>query len=172
MGAIYSVMPFGAIGEKDCADLQKYLDEHGLEYPPDAECSRYPTQNEIEAVLRSFNSHEVEIHPDDVVGTDNPWSQASLVKRAQPDSGYSVEEYASLNTVDPPRDKDSPCRFYFSKGCQNLNYAILERLAHQCGPLFCITEGEYDAVIFHRKQSNSNPSPSFAADHHSCNKGA
>jgi hypothetical protein len=166
MGVIYIVTPFSIFCEKDLDDMRWSLDEHGLAYPPDADRGRYPTQNEVEEVLRSFNSYEFESHPDSAVGTDKPWSEASLFKRGQPGSGYTFEEYASLIAAKPPRDKDSPCDFYLSKGDSTLNYAILERLAHRCGPLFCITEGEYDAVIFHRKRSGLDPSPSFAADHH------
>ncbi len=166
MSVIYLVTPFGTISGKDLADIRKCLADNGLEYPPNADQSRYPTQNEIEDVLRSFSSHEFESYPVSLVATDKPWRQASLFKRAPRESAYAYSEYVTLVAPKPPRDKDSPCDFYFSKGDENLNYAILQRVAYQCGPLLCITNGEYDAVIFHRKQPGIDPAPSFAANHH------
>jgi hypothetical protein len=172
MGVGYSVIPFGTLSKKDLADMRRYLAENGLEFPPGADQSRFPTQNEMEAVLKSFKSHEVEFWPKSVVGTDQPWTQAALFKRAQAISDVTFEEYVSLIALPVPPNKNSPCGFYLSKGDEHLNYAVLERLAYQCGPLFCITEGECDAVIFHRKLSRSNPSPSFATNHHLHREGA
>src|SRR6185503_8616095 len=48
MSETYSVIPFTLLGRRDLAEVNEYLREHGLKYPPDAEQSRYPTQNEIE----------------------------------------------------------------------------------------------------------------------------
>lgn len=172
MSVIYLVTPFSTLGKKDLADMRTFLAQNGLDYPPQADQSRYPTQSEIEKVLRSFTTHEVEFHPPAVVGTELPWQYASLFKRAQPSSSHTFAEYAELVAPKEIADKDSPCEFYLSRGDEHLNYAILDRLAHGCGPLLCVTEGECDAVIFHRRVFASNPPPSFASDHHLRHEGA
>jgi hypothetical protein len=166
MGVIYMVTPFSTLSAKDLADMRKYLAENGIEFPPAADRSCFPTQNEIEKVLLSFNSYEIRFYPDGVARTFNPWRQVSIFKRASPGSGYTYSESTDLVSLKPIADKDSPCDFYFSKGSEHLNYLILERLAYECGPLLCVTDGECDAVIFHRKQSALNPPPSFAESHH------
>lgn len=163
MSTIYSVIPLGVLRDTDLAELRMYLTQHGLEYPPDADGSRYPTQNEIEQVLRSIGG-EVQLHSARSADGGKRWSQASLVRHSHSASG-PTDEYVTLNIVGSPRDKDSPCRFYLAGGTESLNYAVLEQIGHVCGPLFCLTDGECDAVIFHRQWSNVSPPPSFAVDH-------
>jgi hypothetical protein len=167
MSTIYSIIPFSTLDDKERADMRKYLAEHGLEYPLDAHRSCYPTENEIETVFLSFDSCEVEFHLDTTANREKPCTQVSLIKRVRGNNGSTFAEYVTLNVVGTLPDKNSPCRFYLSGGSESLNYAFLEQLAYLCGPLFCITDGECDAVIFHRKQLNTTPGPSFAIDHHS-----
>jgi hypothetical protein len=163
MGSSYVVIPLGSIAEEEYAGMRKHLAEYGLELPTDASQGRFPTQIEIEEALRSLEGYEFDFSPD-AIGPDAPWDQISIFKRSPPGNKYLYQELSLLNVSRPPADKNSPCDFYFQSGNDRLNYAILERLAHKCGPLYCILCGGEAAAIFYRKQGEVCLPPSFSKE--------
>ena len=160
MSVLYSVLSFAEIAPTKRSEFAAYLASFSLEYPVHAERSRNPTQEEVENAIRIFpiDDFATEYYRPDRVSSDEPWK--SVVVRQLKHPHWNME----INTLKIPADKQTPCGIYLN-GKPEMNYRLLERVAHDCGPLLSIANGEYDAVIFHYKDSEVDPPPSYCQGH-------
>jgi hypothetical protein len=123
MGDLHVVVPL----DVDDA-LPAWLAEFGIAMPADATASRYPTPDEIRAVLDALPACRVTY---DVGG--GRWD-ARIVEDGPPGGAH-----ATVWLTDYHGDDDRPHPIGFHKGWSELNLAILRALTAVTGPLVYVS---------------------------------
>jgi hypothetical protein len=139
MSVQYIVVPFEADGK-----LLSWLERVGVEPPANA-LSRYPSPQELRAVLDGLNDCTTEYQ---VVG--DFW-RAMVYETASADPGPPLRvegPNVDIHVVDFQGNERLPHEFHFENGWPILAVTILARLARVTGPLVLSTEsGENPVVI-------------------------
>lgn len=147
MGDLYVVMPL----DVDDA-LPAWLAEFGIAMPGPGVASRYPTPNEIRAVLDALPGCRVTYD----VG-DGRWD-ARIVE-----DGPSGGAHATVWVRDYHGDDDRPHAMSFHKGWSELNLAILRALTAVTGPLVYVSASTGTPILVTADMDVAEPSASLGA---------
>jgi hypothetical protein len=134
MATLYTLLPFNET-------LRPWLQALGVDPGPETLTGRFPTPNEILAILKTLPDYQCEYF----IGTQT-W-QVTVSDLSAADD----QVWASLVVTDyrgEPGEDDRPHAFYFEKGWPELMIRILAALSQLTGPLVMIpTSGEEPTVV-------------------------
>ena len=130
MGVLHSVLPL----DKSCAE---WLDQECVPHPDPTADYRYPTPKEITSALQQIGDYLVDLNADSSSGE---WM--ATITEAKSTTGA----WASLRVSDYSSDEE-PHEFYFPKGCPEVIFTVVERIAHYCGPLVVVDDSSVRPII-------------------------
>jgi hypothetical protein len=114
-----------------------WLQSMGIAVPSNWRLSRYPTPNEIRAVLNAIDGYTI-----DYFVSDRHW-QVTIAEKAQPETGA----LASPVVLGFEGDEAKPLHFYFETGWHDLMIDVLNKLSNVCGPLALINPSDTTDVV-------------------------
>lgn len=135
MSVSYSILPVGVYLNPEGRGWLERCE--GLTLPPQIEPGRYPTPNELLAVLKQLTNHRVDC-AQGVEGWD-----VDIVEQADPHVATRASLWLKHEVKDRPIEPDGPCDIYARRGSPDLLVLILHHLSQICGPfvLYCHAGG-------------------------------
>ena len=118
-------------------EVTTWLQSMGLTVPSDWRLSRYPTPNEIRAILNAMDGYRV-----DYFVSDRHW-QVTIAEKAHPETG----PWASLVVLGFEGDETKPLHFYFETGWHDVMVDVLNKLSNVSGPLALINPSDTTDVV-------------------------
>ncbi len=123
MGVLYSVFPL----HKDCTD---WLDQEDIPYPSVSN-PRLPTPRELETAIENLEAFST------------PDADSELIQSTDPDR---PDLYTRL-IITEQGSEDEPCKFYFSKGADEVVLKVIQKVTAMCGPLVVLDDSATWPVV-------------------------
>ena len=120
MGVLYTAIPVDD-------NIREWFADLNLLAP--ALDGRAPTPNELKSILDAIEDQSISYNIHDRI-----W-QAQIDDLVSPETG----PWTQLNVINF-ETHDSPCEFYFSKGCPKLVVKVTHRIAEVCGPIAIVPD--------------------------------